>query len=99
MKKYSKTFGEVEVIDNNGTISTIKIVKTGETKKVMNSSANLQDEPFEKEVKAIKKAARELTEEEKEHLAFINRNGSALLNTMKKSNMNYRNGKSGASSL
>ena len=98
MTKYSKTFGEVEVMEDNGTISTIKICKTGEIKKVMNSHANLQDEPFAAVVKA-KAAPIKLTDEEKLHLEYVNRNGSILLDTFKKSNAYYRSGKAGMSSL
>jgi len=97
MKKYSKLLGEVEVITYNDTITTVRVLKTGEIKKLINSFANLQDEPFVEEVKSARPKMRELNQEEKNHLSYINRNGSALLEELRKSNANYRNGKSGLS--
>ena len=96
MTKYSKLLGELEIISDNGIISTVKVIKTGEIKKLMNANANLQDTPFAKEVKAKSKPMRELTEEEN----ILNfRNSSLLKNILIQSNSNYRSGKAGASSL
>jgi len=91
MKKYSKVFGEVEVTNDNGTVSTIVIVKTGETKKVLNANANLSDTPFAVEAKKTTSKAKELSSEDNAHLAFINRNGSALLNSIIESKNNCKN--------
>jgi len=96
MIQYSKILGQVEVINDNGTILTVVVAKTGETKKLMKSMANLSDVPFAKEVKAKSKPMRELTAEEEAHLA---KTSNALINTLIKSNKNFRTGKSGASSI
>lgn len=85
---------QVEVLENNGTILTVKVVKTGETKKLMASVANLQDEPFQKAPKAKKQPVRELTADEIAHLASFD-----SMSIIRKSRDNYRSGKSGLSSL
>lgn len=93
MIKYSRNLGQVEVIADNGTITTVFVKKTGETKKLLTAQAFLQDEPFviEKKAKAI---VRDLTKEEEAHLATIK-----TADIFAKSRANYRSGKSGLSSL
>jgi hypothetical protein len=96
--KFSKTFGQVEILDQDAIMTTVKIIKTGEVKKLMNKFANLSDVAFEKV--AVKKAVvRELTQEELNHLDYLKATGQTLENTFRKSTQNYRNGKSGLTSL
>lgn len=96
MKKFSKAFGQVEILEQNNTTTTVKIVATGEIKKLLNQFANLQDAPFEAPKKVKKQPLRDLTREEEIILA---REKNSLINIFNKSTQNYRSGKSGASSL
>lgn len=68
--KFHKTFGQIEVINENDSIIEIVIVSTGETKKLSTQFAKhlIQDEPFVKVKKAVAKQ-RQLTKEEIEHAA------------------------------
>jgi hypothetical protein len=71
MKKFSKAFGEVEVINTTNTTTTVIIIATGEQKVLVNKFANLSDTPFEAEVKVKKVSViRELTNEEQEHISI-----------------------------
>jgi len=67
--KFSKVFGEVEVLSQDENFTTIVILKTGEQKKLSTKYANLSDEPFSK-VKKVKAIKRELTKEEKERVTI-----------------------------
>lgn len=67
MKKFSKSFGEVEVITEDKNFTTIVILATGEQKKLSTQYANLSNEPFVEVKKVVKKQVkRELTQEEKQ---------------------------------
>jgi hypothetical protein len=66
--KFSKAFGEVEVINQDENFTTIVVLKTGEQKKLSTKYANLSDEPFAK-AKKIKSIKRELTQQEKDIVA------------------------------
>ena len=67
--KFSKAFGEVEVLNQDENFTTIVVLKTGEQKKLSTKYANLSDEPFVR-AKKVKSVQRELTEEEKERVAI-----------------------------
>ena len=72
MKKFSKAFGEVEVISEDKNVTVIVIVATGEQKRLATPYANLSNEPFVKVVtKKVITVQRELTKEEKDHLEYI----------------------------
>lgn len=97
--KFSKTFGQVEILNQDATITTVKVIATGDVKKLMNKFANLSDVAFEKEVskRIVKKV--ELTQEDLNHLDYLKATGQTLENAFKKSTSNYRAGKSGLTSL
>jgi Holliday junction resolvase-like predicted endonuclease len=61
--KHHKIFGEVELITQDETTTTVLIIKTGEVKKLANKYANLTEAPLSK-VKKLKATVRELTSEE-----------------------------------
>lgn len=70
-------------------------------KTYMIKNATWMTEPKEEiaKEKPAKKAVRELTSEEKERLAYLEHTGNDTLSLMEKSRQNYRNGRSGLSSL
>lgn len=96
MTKYSKLLGQVEIISDNGTVSKVLVIKTGETKFLHNQFSNLQDTPFAKEIKKVTKPIRKITREEEITLA---ENPNFLIDLFIESRNNYRNGKSGMKSL
>jgi pyruvate formate-lyase activating enzyme-like uncharacterized protein len=96
--KFSKAFGEVEILNQDATTTTVKIVKTGEVKKLLNQYANLSNEPFVKVAKK-KEVVRELTQEDKDHLQYLYATGQTMAATLEASRKRYRAGKSGAASL
>jgi len=91
--KFSKVLGQVEILSQDENTTTVLVVKTGETKKLSNAYANLQDEPFVK-AKKVKAPKVEWTEQMEEDY-------SAVYNDLRKldriSAMNVKNGKYGAS--
>lgn len=93
--KFSKAFGEVEILNQDENFTTIVVFKTGEQKKLSTKFANLSDEPFTK-AKQVKKVKRELTQEEKLHLEYINRNGDIFIKAGEQSHRNIMNGKAGS---
>ena len=96
--KFSKAFGQVEVLSTDETFTTILVEKTGEVKKLLNKYANLSDVSFKKSA-TKKNSTRELTSEEIERLDFLKVTGCDLSSALKKSTANYRAGKSGLTSL
>lgn len=60
MTKYSKTFGEVEVISEDKDFTTIIVKSTGEQKLLSNKYANLSSEPFVK-AKKVKAETKKIT--------------------------------------
>lgn len=70
--KFSKVFGEVEIISQDATTTTVTILKTGEVKKLLNQYANLSNEPF---VKVAKKklisSNVKITQEDKVRLQIL----------------------------
>ena len=96
--KFHKQFGQVEVINNNGTMTTIVILATGEQKTLMNKFVVLSDVAFEAPKKA-KAISRNLTSEEQAHIDYLNATNQGLASIMAKSKANYANGVSGLSSL
>lgn len=67
--KFHKTFGQIEITNQDSKFTTIVIVETGEVKKLATSFANMliQDEPF-KSTKKAKSIVRDLTIEEKQRV-------------------------------
>ena len=65
--KFSKLLGEVEILSEDATFTVVKVLKTGDVKKLLNQYANLSNEPFVKVAKK-KEVQRELTQEEKDEL-------------------------------
>ncbi|MEP7317198.1 MAG: hypothetical protein ABI921_00600 [Panacibacter sp.] len=96
--KFSKAFGQVEIINQDATTTTVKILKTGEVKKFLNQYANLTDAPVAKIAKK-KEVVRELTQEDKDHLDYLNATGQTMQAAFAASTARYRCGKSGAASL
>jgi|JI10StandDraft_1071094.scaffolds.fasta_scaffold286500_3 hypothetical protein len=70
MTKFSKAFGEVEVISEDAMFTVIVVKATGEQKKLSSKFAFLQDVPFGKVAKIKKAPQRELTKEEEERVAY-----------------------------
>jgi hypothetical protein len=69
--KFHKTFGQVEVINQDLNTTTILVLKTNEVKKLINQFANLSDSPFvELKVKKVSQAKIKLTKEEEERVAI-----------------------------
>ena len=70
-------------------------------KTYMIKNATWMTEPKEEIVKEkpAKKVVRDLTDEEKERLAWMEHTGNDTLSAFEKSRQNYRNGRSGLSSL
>ena len=98
MTKYSFLLGELQIISDNGQTSKVLVVKTGEEKTLVNKFAYLQDVPFEV-VKVFKKKVSNVMSEEQLMLIERSKTDNLLAKTLIKSNTNYRNGKSGMSSL
>lgn len=95
--KFSKVLGEVNIVTEDTTTVTVLVLKTGETKKLLKQYANLTD--VKVKVIAKKEVVRDLTEEEINHLSFINRNGNTIAKAIEKSSQNLKAGKAGLSSL
>ena len=96
--KFHKTFGQVEVLSETSSILEIKIVSTGEIKKLASKFlvGLLSDVPFVKEAakKSVSAKSIVLTEEEKNHMSSI----QGKLRWMdKKLEENRKAGKYGAS--
>jgi hypothetical protein len=69
--KFHKTFGQVEVLNQDLNTTTILVLKTNEVKKLINQFANLSDSPFvELKVKKVSQAKIKLTKEEEERVAI-----------------------------
>lgn len=94
--KFSKVLGEVEILNQDTTTTTVKVLKTGEVKKLLNQYANLSDEPFVKVAKKKAAPARKLTQEEKDHLEYIQ---PKLRWMEERSRQDRKNGRHGAISL
>jgi len=77
------------------------IFKCDNGKTYMIKNAYWMTEPKEEivEVKQTKKSQRELTNKENERLAYLKFTGNDTESLMRKSTENYRNGRSGLSSL
>lgn len=96
--KFHKTFGQIEILSEVGAILEIKIVSTGEVKKLASKFlvGLISDVPFvkEKAKKSISAKTILLTEEEKRHMGFI----QGKLRWMdKKMEENRKDGKHGLS--
>lgn len=61
--KFHSTFGEVKVIESSASITTIMVVSTGETKKLVTKAMFLQDEPFAAKVAAPKVNANKIAQD------------------------------------
>ena len=96
--KFSKVLGEVEILNQDTTTTTVKVLKTGEVKKLLNQYANLSDEPFAKVAKKKSAPVRELTEEEKERVAISVerqiREASYVAGLSREQRLEYRHAKS-----
>ena len=93
MTKFSKLLGEVKVLSQDEKYTIVLVVKTGETKKLVNAYAKLQDEPFEKVKKEVVVKS-EWSEEDEEFY-------SSIYNDLRKQERiaanNVKKGKYGAS--